>query len=132
MTTQGAKADRSLGELFGDLTREITTLVRQEIALATTEMSQKASTVGKNVAYLAMGGLVAYAGLLAIVAAVILALGNFIPMWLSALVVGLVVAGIGYMLVQQGITALKRADLAPRQTMETLKEDAEWAKHQMS
>jgi len=132
MTTQGAKVDRSLGELFGDLTREITTLIRQEIALATTEMSQKASTVGKNVAYLAMGGLVAYAGLLAIVAAVILALGNFIQMWLSALVVGLVVAGIGYMLVQQGITALKRADLAPRQTMETLKEDAEWAKHQMS
>ena len=132
MTTQGAKAERSLGELFGELTREITTLVRQEIALATTEMSQKASTVAKNVAYLAVGGLVAYAGLLAVVAAVILALGNFIPMWLSALVVGLVVAGIGYMLVQQGITAFKRADLAPRQTMETLKEDAEWAKQQMS
>jgi xanthine/uracil permease len=132
MTTQGAKADRSLGELFGDLTRELTTLVRQEIALATTEMSQKASTVGKNVAYLAVGGLVAYAGLLAIIAAVILALGNFIPLWLSALVVGLVVAGIGYMLVQQGMTALKQADLTPRQTVETLKEDAEWAKQQMS
>ena len=132
MTTQGAKAERSLGELFGDLTREMTNLVRQEIALATTEMGQKASTVGKNVAYLAVGGLVAYAGLLAVVAAIVLALGNFIPIWLSALVVGLVIAGIGYVLVQQGISALKRADLAPRQTLETLKEDAEWAKHQMS
>lgn len=132
MTTQGAKADRSLGELFGDLTREMTNLVRQEIALAATEMGRKASTVGKNVAYLAVGGLVAYAGLLAIVAAVILALGNFIPLWLSALLVGLVVAGVGYMLVQQGITALKSADLTPRQTVETLKEDAEWAKQQMS
>lgn len=132
MTTQGAKAERSLGELFGDLTREMATLVRHEIALATTEMSEKASTVGKNVAYLAVGGLVAYAGLLAIVAAIILALGNFIPMWLSALVVGLVVAGIGYVLVQQGLSALKQADLAPRKTIETLKEDAEWAKQQMS
>jgi len=132
MTTQGAKAERSLGELFGDLTREMTNLVRQEIALATTEMGRKASTVGKNVAYLAVGGMVAYAGLLAIVAAVILALGNFIPLWVSALVVGLVVAGIGYMLVQQGMTALKQADLTPRQTVETLKEDAEWAKQQMS
>src|SRR5687768_17089935 len=132
MTTQGAKADRSLGELFGELTRELTTLVRQEMKLATTEMSQKASTVGKNVAYLAVGGLVAYAGLLAIVAAAILALGNFIPLWLSALLAGLVVALIGYVLVQQGMTALKQADLTPRQTVETLKEDAEWAKQQMS
>ena len=49
---------------------------------------------------------------------------------MAALVVGLVVAGVGYFLVQKGLTDLKRTDLAPRQTVETLKEDAQWAKDQ--
>jgi len=68
------KQERSLGELLGDLTREITTLVRQEMALAKAEMSQKAAKVGKDVGFIAAGGLVAYAGLLALVAALILGL----------------------------------------------------------
>jgi predicted phage tail protein len=124
-------SDRSLGELFGELTKETTTLVRQEVALARTEMSQKVSKMGKDVASLAVGGAVAYAGFLAILAALIIILAQFIPWWLSALVVGLVVAGIGYMLVQRGLSALKKEDLAPRQTIETIKEDTEWAKEQI-
>ena len=93
-------------------------------------MSQKASRVGKDVGFLAAGGAVAYAGLLAILAGVIVLLGQVIPMWLSALLVGLVVAGVGYFLVRKGLDALKREDLAPRQTIETLKEDQQWAKDQ--
>jgi len=124
-------SDRSLGELFGELTKETTTLVRQEVALARTEMSQKVSKMGKDVASLAVGGAVAYAGFLAILAALIIILAQFIPWWLSTLVVGLVVAGIGYMLVQRGLSALKKEDLAPRQTIETIKEDTEWAKEQI-
>lgn len=127
---QPARDDRSLGELFGELTRQTTTLVRQEMALAKTEMSQKFSSVGKDVGSLAVGGAVAYAGFLAIVAAIIILLAEVIPWWLSALVVGLVVAGVGYMLVQRGLTALKQEDLAPTKTIETLKDDAEWAKRQ--
>jgi VIT1/CCC1 family predicted Fe2+/Mn2+ transporter len=122
--------DRSLGELFSELTQETTTLVRQEINLAKAEMSQKASRVGKDVGFLAAGGAVAYAGLLAILAAVIALLNAVMPLWLSALLVGLVVALVGYFLVKKGLDALKREDLAPRQTMETIKEDKEWAKDQ--
>jgi hypothetical protein len=122
--------DRSLGELFSELSQETTTLIRQEVNLAKTEMSQKASRVGKHIGVLAAGGAVAYAGLLAIIAGVIALLGLAIPLWLSALLVGLVVAGAGYFLVRRGLDALKQEDLAPRETIQTLKEDKEWAKDQ--
>jgi len=127
---QGSRDDRSLGELFAELSRQTTTLVRQEVALAKTEMSQKVSSVGKDVASLAAGGAVAYAGFLGIMAAVVILLAEVLPWWLAALVVGIVVTLVGYMLVQRGLTALKHEDMAPRQTIETLRDDAEWAKQQ--
>ena len=126
------KEDRSIGELFADLAKESSVLVRQEVALAKAEMTQKAGEVGKDIGFLAVGGLVLYAGLLAIIAAIIIVLGTVgVPWWLSALLVGLIVAGVGYFLVQKGLKALKRENLAPRQTIQTLKEDAEWAKEQV-
>jgi putative superfamily III holin-X len=128
--TRGAKPEQSLGELLSDLTREITTLVRQEAALAKAEMSQKAARVGKELGFLAAGGAVAYAGLLAILAALIVMLDGIMPLWASALLVGLMVGAIGVCLVWTGLNALKREDLAPRQTIETLKEDAQWAREQ--
>lgn len=130
MQGRDSKNDRSLGELFSELAQDTSTLVRQEMTLAKTEMSQKASRVGKDVGFLAAGGAVAYAGLLAVLAGVIVLLGQIIPMWLSALLVGLVVAGVGYFLVRKGLEALKREELAPRQTIETIKEDGQWAKDQ--
>jgi hypothetical protein len=127
---QGSRDDRSLGELFSELAQETTTLVRKEVQLAKTEMTQKATRVGKDVGFLAAGGAVAYAGLLAVLAGIIVLLGQVIPMWVSALLVGLVVAGVGYFLVRKGLDALKREELAPTQTIETLKEDGRWAKDQ--
>jgi len=129
---QTTRDERSLGELFGELAREITTLVRQEATLAKTEITQKLSLVGKDVGMLAAGGAVAYAGLLAIVASVIIGLANAgLPWWASALLVGVVVAGTGGFLVQRGINALKHEDLAPRETLETVKEDTQWARRQI-
>lgn len=129
---QQTNDDRSLGELFADLARDMGTLVSQELALARTELSDKATRVGKDIAMLAVGGLVAYAGLLAIIAAVVVLIADRgVPLWVSALVVGLVVAGIGYFLVQRGLSSLKREDLSPRQTIESIKEDAQWAKEQV-
>ena len=130
MQGRDGKDERSLGELFAELAQDTSTLVRKEVQLAKTEMSQKASRVGKDVGFLAAGSAVAYAGLLALLAGVIVLLGQVIPMWLAALLVGLVVAGVGYFLVRRGLDALKREDLAPRQTIETLKEDQQWAKDQ--
>ena len=127
---QGPRDDRSLGELFTELAQETSTLVRQEVNLAKTEMSQKASTAGRHAGVLAAGGALAYAGLLAILAALIVLLDNVMPLWLSALLVGLVVVVVGYLLVRRGLDALKQEDFAPRETIETLKEDQRWAKDQ--
>jgi len=126
------KGDRSIGELFGELTREMSTLVRQEVGLAKVEMGRKASEVGRDIGYLAAGAAVAYAGFLAIIAALVIIVAHVLPWWAAALLVGLVVAAIGGYLVWQGMEHLKRANLAPSQTLETLKEDAQWAKDQAS
>jgi hypothetical protein len=120
----------SLGDLFSDLSRQTSTLVRQEVTLAKTEMSEKASAVGKDVGMIAAGGALAYAGLLALIAALIILLAEVMPWWLSALIVGAVVIGAGAMLVQRGREALKHQSIAPEQTIETLKEDAQWVKEQ--
>jgi len=130
---QARREERSLGELFRDLTRDLGLLVRQEVGLATTELSHKATRAGREVAMLAVGGLVIYAGVLAILAAIIIGLAAAgLAWWAAALLVGVVVAVIGAVLVQRGLAALKRLDLAPRQTLETLKEDTQWAKEQIS
>ena len=124
--------ERSLGELFGDLARETSTLVRQEVQLAKIEMTQKATAVGKDIGFLAVGGLIAYAGLLALIATIVIILGMAgLPWWLAALIVTVVVLAIGGMLVQRGLSALKQQSMAPEQTIQTLKEDRQWAKEQM-
>ncbi len=121
---QTNRDDRSLGELFSTLTRDLSTLVRQEVALAKAELTRAASEVGKDIGFLAVGGAVAYAGVLVLLAALVLVLVAIgLPAWLSALIVGVVVAGAGYALVQRGLSALKHADLAPRQTVQTLQDD---------
>jgi fatty acid desaturase len=129
---QERKDERSLGELFGDLATETSNLVRQEVQLAKTEMTQKATAVGKDIGFLAVGGLIAYAGLLALIATLIIVLGTAgLPWWLAALIVAVIVLGVGGFLVQKGLTALKHQSVAPEQTIQTLKEDRQWAKEQM-
>jgi uncharacterized membrane protein len=126
--------ERSIGELFGQLTQDMTLLVRQEVQLARTEMSEKISRVTANLISVGAGGFVAYLGGLALVGALILAirdLANISLAW-SALIVGAVLAIIGYVMLQKGLKELKRVDLAPRRTVETLKDDVQWAKEQTS
>lgn len=128
----GATDDRSLGELFADLARESSTLIRQEVELAKVELSQKASRTGRDIGFLAVGGAVIYAGFLALMATVIIVLAsNGVWWWLASLLVGLVVLGVGYWLVQQGLARLRRRDLAPRQTLDSIKQDAQVVKGQM-
>jgi uncharacterized membrane protein len=129
---QMVKEERSLGDLFSELAGETSTLVRQEVALAQVELTQKATMVGKNVGFLVVGGAVGYAALLAVLAAVIIGLSHFIPAWVSALLVGVVVGVVAYLLISKALAALKNADLTPRQTVDTLKEDAQWLKNQVS
>jgi hypothetical protein len=125
------KEERSIGELFSQLANDTTTLVRQEVRLAKVELGQKATQAGKQIGLIALGGAVTYAGFLAIIAALIALLAQYMSVWLSALIVGVVVAGIGYFLSRREIVALKQLDMTPKATVATLKEDQEWAKGQL-
>lgn len=123
--------NRPLGDLFGDLATEMSNLVRQEVALAKVEVGQKAKYVGKNVGYLVVGGAVAYAAMLAVIAAIIMLLAKVMPNWGATLLVGILVAGVGWFLIGKALSALQQTDITPRQTVETLKEDATWMKQQI-
>jgi MFS family permease len=124
--------ERSLGDLFSELAAETGTLIRHEVALAQTEITEKATTVGKNVGYLAVGGAVGYAAVLAILAGIILGLANFIPAWASALIVGVVVGIVAYVLITSALAELKKTELTPEESVESIKEDAKWLKNQVS
>jgi hypothetical protein len=128
---QERKEDRSLGELFAELAGDTGTLVRQEVALAKTELAQNAARVGRHVGSLAVGGAFGYAALLALTAAAIIGLGRVIPLWSAALVVGVVLAVVAWWLVSGALRALRQTDVVPRRTVETLKEDAQWVKDQV-
>jgi putative superfamily III holin-X len=125
--------DRPVGDLVKQLAGQTSTLVRQEIDLAKAEMSQKASTAGKGAGLL--GG-AAVVGLLAagsLTACLILALGEVIPDWLAALIVALVMGAVAAVLAIQGRNRIRAATPpVPEQTVETVKEDVEWAKTRTS
>jgi hypothetical protein len=126
------KEDRSIGELFTELANETGTLMRQELALAQAEMTGKLTRAGKNAAYMAAGGAVGFGAFLTLLAAIIAGLSYFMPVWLSALIVAMVVGAVAFYMVNSSLTALKRTSLAPDETVTTLKEDALWLKNQVS
>jgi hypothetical protein len=126
--------ERSLGELFGELSQDVGLLVRQEAQLAKTEMQQKLSRVTTDLVALGFGGVVALVGGLALTSALILLLVDPVGLkpWQAALLVGLVLGLVGWVMLQRGLKDLKRTDPTPRRTVETIKDDIEWAKEQRS
>jgi len=122
---------RPLGELFADLASEIGDLIRQELALAKVEVSDNVSRAGKDLAYVAIGGAVVYAGLLALIATLIVGIALAIGSWLAAAaIVTVVVLAVGYFILQQGLTKLKQHDITPHETLDSLNVNANWAKEQ--
>ena len=122
---------RTLGEIISDLTTQFSTLIREEIELAKTEISQNLSRAMKDVVSLAIGGFIAYAGFLVLLLAAAWGLALLMPLWVAGLIVGGVVLIIGAIMVMGGIQDLRKHSLMPRQTIESLKEDRDWAKEQI-
>ncbi|SRR5579875_170424 len=124
--------DRSLGTLVADLSRQMSTLARQEINLAKAEMTQKAKAASKDIALMVGGGVLALGAFLTLLATITLGLIQLgVTWWLAALIVTVIVAIVAYALVQIGMSNLKKLNATPQQTVETLKEDAAWAKDQL-
>lgn len=123
--------NKSLGQLFGDLLNETRTLVRQEVALAKTELSGKAAFLGKHAGVAGAGALVALVGTLAIVSGLIIALGHKIGYATSAFIIGVLFVIVGAVLVMKALNAMKTQSLAPQQTADQIKETTQWAKDQI-
>ena len=134
------KDDRSLGQLLKELTHETSTLLKQEVDLAKTEMSEKASRVGTNLGSVAVGGAVALLGAIGLLLAVIYGLGailnNFLSpetaSWLAPLIVGGILAAVGYSMIKKALDVLKRESLTPQKTTQSLQENKEWLKEKIS
>lgn len=120
--------ERSLGDLFRELSAETRQLIQQEVALAKTEASQKARAAGRDMAKAAAGGFVAYAGFVVALVALGLLLGTVMPDWLGLSIVGVVVLLVGYALLKSGMNGLKKRDFALTYTARTLSEDATFVK----
>lgn len=125
MTTD--KNDKSLPSLFSDLTRETVDLIRKEIALVRSEMSQKLSSAQTGITSVAIGAAIILAGLFLILQAVVAAVWMVLPPeiapWLAPLIVGVVVAIIGYVMLRGGSAKLKPDNLMPHHTIDSLKRD---------
>jgi hypothetical protein len=125
----------SISDLIKELRDEALLLVRQEVALAKTEMSEKIGRTLRNTAYAIAGGLVAFLGLVFILHAATALTGVGLKaagvapeqcLWLAPLIVGVVVAVIGTILVTKGIATLKNETLVPEKTIDSLKGDKAW------
>ncbi len=125
------KDKRSLGDLFSIFLEKMSKMIRLEIELAKSEITKKTTRLFRDVVFLIAGVVVGFIGLLTLVGAAVAALWLVLPLWLSALIVGVIVCGIGISFIQKGISALKHGSLKPEHTIETLKEGKEWAKEQI-
>ena len=130
MTEQDADLrERSLGELFGKLSNETSTLIRQEMELARAELTEKGKEAGKGAGLFGGAGAVALLGAGALTAGIILLLDLAIAGWLAAILVGLVYVAVAAVLGLKGRDRIQAATPpVPEQTVDTVKEDVEWAK----
>jgi len=121
--------EASIGELFSKLSAETSTLIRQEMELARAELTEKGKEAGKGAGLFGGAGAVGLLGAGAITAGIILLLDLAIASWLAAIIVGLVYVAIAAVLGLQGRDRIQRATPpVPEQTVDTVKEDVEWAK----
>jgi hypothetical protein len=124
--------ERSLGELFRDLTTETSDLVSKEIALVKAEARQTGSTLARDGAKIGIASGLAFAGVLALTAFLIAGLGDLLggKYWLSALIIGVVFLAIGMGLVKNATGDMKRRGHSIKHTADTLKDTGTWAKEE--
>jgi uncharacterized membrane protein YqjE len=121
-----------LGQIVGDITSDMSTLVRQEIDLAKSEMKQEVSKLGKGAGMLGAAGLAGYFTLFFLSFALTYLLDNWLPLELAALIVALLWGIAAAVLALRGRKEIKQANPQLPVTQQTIKEDVQWAKTQKS
>jgi hypothetical protein len=128
--TGRASADDSIGSLIGQVSGDLSKLFRQEVALAKAEMKDEAAKAGKAGGMLAGAGFAGYMVAVLVSLALVFALGSIMPLGWAALVVAVIWAVVGGVLYAVGRNRLKDVNPVPQQTVETLREDAQWVRDQ--
>lgn len=128
MAKEEAQQGDSLTDLIGDLANQSAGLVRDEVALAKQEISEKLLSLRSAVLVIALGAFVALVATLALVAAGIAGLAEFMELWKAALLVGGGLTLIAAIVVAVGLGHLKRVNLKPEVTIKSLEEDKQWLK----
>lgn len=138
---QTERADeKPIGELFKSLRDEINTLFRQEVQLVKTEAAEKAHAYGRSSTVVAIGGALAFAALIVILIGLGYAVTALLTLagmsmlnaaWFGPLIVGVIVALIGYVMIRRGINAFKHESPVPERTIRSLQENQQWVKHKL-
>ena len=125
----GKTADPSLGELVGQATKELSTLLRKEVELAKAELASEVGKAGKGAGMFGGAGVTALYGLTFVSLAAMFGLGAVMPLGWAALIVGVVYLAAAGVLALTGKKAFRDFSPVPERTIKTLKEDAQWARH---
>jgi nitrogenase molybdenum-iron protein alpha/beta subunit len=123
--------ERSLGELFGELSADTSILIRKEMELARHELTRSAQTYARNSMLVGVGGLIAYAGAIVLLMGIAWLLARLgLATDLSFLIVGAVTLAIGAVIAWRAVQSMQKVSVVPERTVETIREDVEWAKEQ--
>jgi len=133
-TSGGASSgdNRSVGDIVGDIARDLSNLVKQEMQLATTEIKQEVAKAGKGAGFLGGAGVAGHLALISLTFTAIWLLDNWMPVELAALILTVVWGIVAAVLAQRGKKEMQSVDPKLETTQRTLKEDVQWAKGQKS
>ena len=124
------RMDRSIGELFSDLSQQTSELIRQEMRLAKAELSDKLSDVGKHAAMIAAALVLGLTAAFAVAAAITLLLVEVgVEPWLAAVITAAALGLTAYLLAQSAVTALRSKSITPVETIHSIKETTQWLKN---
>lgn len=124
--------ERPMGELFKRLSDDLSTLVRQELKLAQAEMTDKGKKAGLGIGMFGAAGIVGLLALGTLTACVVALLATAMSVWVAALIVTVVYGALAGALALTGKNRVSEATPpVPEQTVETVKEDVQWAKTQL-
>lgn len=130
--TKPKQPDKSLGELFGDLSSDFTDLMRTQIELAKVEVRTEARKAGRTASMFGGAAVAGYMALLLLSFAIAWALENVMDAGLAFFIVGAVYAIVAVVMYLRGRDRAKEMNVVPEQTVDTVKEDVQWARQKLS
>lgn len=129
-TRQPGADTEGLGSLVTGIVEDLQRIVRGEVQLAKTELKEDLSSVSKGIAAAAIGGIIVFVGFIFLMLAVTFLINKWLDLWISAGIVAIVLLVIGIIALLIGKQRLSASNLKPEQTIESLKEDQQWASRQ--